>query len=339
MNSPRAYALKGAPALRSGAAVLLLSLSLLAAVAPGSARADDSDDSGSGALFGSVLKKAASHVAGGAVDVLGQKAHLNSGQIEGIKKTGAAFRKSAEQITEKEEYFIGRAVSAQILSRYKPYENETVNRYVQALTQAVALSSDRPEIGHGYHAQVLDSEELNAMSAPGGFIFVTTGLIKACRSEDELAAVLAHELAHVARKHGLKTIKAARLTEAFTLLGQQAVAAKYSDKDLGKLTDLFSGSVDDVAKTVVTTGYGRDNEYEADRVGDQFLQRAGYDPAALSAFIESSDASGKKGGLLKTHPPAKKRVAELSKSPLAPSADYVDSAARKRRFAAVLAKL
>jgi predicted Zn-dependent protease len=177
------------------------------------------------------------------------------------------------------------------------------------------------------------------MSAPGGFIFVTTGLIKACKSEDELAAVIAHELAHVARKHGLKTIKAARLTQAFTLLAQQAATVKQSDANTLKLTDLFGGSVDDVAKSVVVTGYGRDNEYEADRVGRQFLQRANYDPGALSAFIQETDASGKKGGLLKTHPPAKKRVKELAKSKVEPSEDYQDSEARKKRFAAALAKL
>lgn len=316
--------------------VLLLSLAVLAA--PRAARADDSDEGGSGAnaLFGSVLKRAASHVGG---SVLGNKAHLSDNQVDGIIKTGKAFRKSAEEISETEEYFIGRAVSAQILSKFKPNEDETLNRYVQALTQAVAMAGDRPEISHGYHAQVIESDDLNAMSAPGGFVFVTTGLIKACKSEDELAAVIAHELAHIAKKHGLKTIKAARLTQAFTLLGQQAVAAKYSDTDLGKLTDLFSGSVDDVAKAVVTTGYGRDNEYEADRVGDRFLQRANYDPAALPEFIKESDASGKKGGLLKTHPAAKKRVAELAKTKLEPSDDYQDSEARKKRFAAALAKL
>jgi predicted Zn-dependent protease len=255
--------------------------------------------------------------------------------IEKTTKTVKAFRKSAAEITDKEEYYIGRSVAANILSRYPAVSDEKLNKYVQAVLQSVAAASDRPETFSGWHAQVVESDELNAVSAPGGFVFVTTGLLSKLSSEDELAAVLAHEVAHVAAKHGLKTIKASRLTKAFELLGAQA-AERYASKDLGQLADLFGGSVDDIVGTLVINGYSRDKEYEADKLGAEFARRANYDPGALARFIQALGSAAKGGGLLKTHPSPKSRLKELGKQEA--SDDYKESPARDRRFASALGR-
>jgi beta-barrel assembly-enhancing protease len=240
-------------------------------------------------------------------------------------------RKGFEEISESEEHFIGRAVAAQVLARYKPLNDPGLNEYVQSVAQAVALASDRPATFKGYHVQVLDSAEVNAFAAPGGFLFVTNALLRLVRSEDELAAVLAHEVAHVSRKHGLKTIQTSRLTSAFTILGSEA-AKGYTPEQISRLATAFEGAVEDVVNKLVVNGYSRDKEFEADRLGARYAKDAHYDPQALKAFLARLEKaeSGKIGGLFKTHPAASKRELELGD--LSPAPGYRRSSERGRRF-------
>lgn len=244
-------------------------------------------------------------------------------------------RKGFSEISESEEYYIGRAVAAQVLTRYKPLNDPGLNAYAQRVTQAVALASDRPSTYKGYHVQVLASDEINAFAAPGGFIFVTKGMLELVRSEDELAGVLAHEVAHIAKKHGLKTIQTSRLTSAFTILGSEA-AKNYTPQQVSQLTTAFEGAVDDVVNKLVVNGYSRDKEYEADKFGAQYAKAANYDPGALKAFLErmvKAEGSGG-GGMFKTHPSPAKRETELGD--LSPAPGYKRSSERGRRFSAAV---
>lgn len=271
-----------------------------------------------------------------ASDQAAQRGWISQSQAEGFTKSATALRRGAADISESEEYYIGRGVAAQILGEYKPLNDEALNRYVRTLGTAVALASDRPQTFIGYRFQVLDSDEVNAFAAPGGFIFVTRGLVKLASSEDELAAALAHEVAHVNLKHGLKTIKAARLTTAFSILAGTA-AQSYTGEQMQRLTQAFEGSVDDIAKTLVVKGYSRDKEYEADRKAEEFLRRAGYDPRALPRLLAKLEHAKKGVGLLKTHPSPESRVARLAD--VVTPADYRPSKARDRRFAAAVEPL
>lgn len=244
-------------------------------------------------------------------------------------------RKGFSEISESEEYYIGRAVSAQVLTRYKPLNDPGLNAYAQKVAQAVALASDRPSTFKGYHVQVLASDEINAFAAPGGFIFVTKGMLELVRSEDELAGVLAHEVAHIAKKHGLKTIQTSRLTSAFTILGSEA-AKNYTPQQVSQLTTAFEGAVDDVVNKLVVNGYSRDKEYEADKFGAQYAKAANYDPGALKAFLErmeKAEGSGG-GGMFKTHPSPAKRETELGA--VSPAPGYKRSSERGRRFSAAV---
>ena len=250
-----------------------------------------------------------------------------------VAKGVGQIRKGVEDISESEEYYIGRAVAAQVLSRYKPLNDPGLNAYGQKVLQAVAMASDRPATFKGYHLQALDSSEVNAFAAPGGFVFVTKGLLKLVKSEDELACVLAHEVAHVAKKHGLKTIQASRLTSAFSTLGSEAVK-NYSPAQVGQLTTVFEGAVDDVVNKLVVNGYSRDKEYEADRFGAQYAKNANYDPAALKAFLARMETSSASGGMFKTHPAAEKRISELGG--VAASSSYKKSSERGKRFSAAV---
>jgi predicted Zn-dependent protease len=241
------------------------------------------------------------------------------------------IRKGFAEISESEEYYIGRAVAAQVLTRYKPLNDPGLNGYAQKVAQAVALASDRPSTFKGYHVQVLDSAEVNAFAAPGGFLFVTSGLLRLVKNEDELACVLAHEVAHVAKKHGLKTIQNSRLTSAFTILGSEA-AKNYTPQQVSQLTTAFEGAVTDVVDKLVVNGYSRDKEYEADKFGAQYARSAHYDPGALKTFLARMDksAGGASGGMFKTHPAPAKREAELGA--LSPAPGFKRSSERGRRF-------
>ena len=258
---------------------------------------------------------------------------VSNDTLQTVNRAGIAARSGFADISESEEYFIGRSVAAQILGRYTPLDDPKLNFYVQRVAQSVAMASDRPATFKGYHVQVLDSDEVNAFAAPGGFIFVTKGLLKLVHTEDELACVLAHEVAHVAKKHGLQAIKSSRLTSAFALLGT-AAAQQYTSGQVAQLTTAFSGTVDDVVKSLVTDGYSRSKEYEADKFGAQYARNANYDPRALKTFLTRMDQAGaaQGGGMFKTHPKASKRVDALGD--LSPSNDYRPSPARDKRFSA-----
>ena len=117
---------------------------------------------------------------------------ISTSQAESIQRSSKAVARSFEEFTPEQEYYIGRAVGANVLDKYPPYTGEEANDYVNRLGQALAMASDMPETFSGYHYLILDSEEINAFAAPSGFIFVTVGMIRCTPSEATMAAVLAH---------------------------------------------------------------------------------------------------------------------------------------------------
>ncbi|MFA5112478.1 MAG: M48 family metalloprotease, partial [Desulfobaccales bacterium] len=169
--------------------------------------------------------------------------------VAAIAYKGATKAHDASRpITDSEEYYIGRAVAARVLTKYKLDQNPNLTEYVNEVGDTVARKSSRPNPFRGYHFAVLDTGEINAFACPGGIIFVTRGLIQTCKSEDQLAAVLAHEVAHVANKDGINSISKARWTEVWTAMGKEAVTV-YGGSVAAGLVTLFEGSIDDVFKT------------------------------------------------------------------------------------------
>jgi len=138
---------------------------------------------------------------------------------EKIDRLALQTEKAIRPMNEQEEYYVGRAVAATILGQYRLYRNERLTRYLNEVGQAVALASSRPFTYGGYHFAVLDTDEVNALACPGGIIFVTKGMLKKAQNEEEVAAILAHEIAHVSHKDGLGAIQSARWAEVVTALG------------------------------------------------------------------------------------------------------------------------
>lgn len=237
---------------------------------------------------------------------------INTDQAESINKTTAAVSKPFEDITPSQEYYIGRTVGATILHKYKPFDKEEPIRYLNTLGQALALASERPETFGGYHFMILDTSEINAFAAPGGLIFVSRGLIRCCKTEDALAAVLAHEIGHVQLRHGLQAIEKGRITSAATTLVAES-GKNLGGQQLAELTKTFEGAITDITGTLVNNGYARKLEFQADAAAVKTLKNIGYDPNALVAMLEEMDRHLKPGGMdfAKTHPKPKDRIDEL----------------------------
>ena len=265
---------------------------------------------------------------------LGQGAGvITEDEATSINRAGAALAKTFEDITPEQEYYIGRAVAASILHGYAPLDDPGANAYVNALGQTLAMASDRPETFGGYHFLLLESDEINAFAAPGGLILVTRGMVACCAGEDELAAVRAHEIAHVQNRDGLAAIKKSRLTSSFTTIGIEA-ARSLGDEEMKQLAEDFEASIDDIAQTLVNNGYARGLEHQADRDAAAILARTGYDPEALVRMLgvmgEKWNPSGP--GFMHTHPSPQDRVASV-KGEL-PDVDAAPpTGARNRRFA------
>ena len=260
-------------------------------------------------------------------------------QAESIRRSSRAVARSAEEFTPEQEYYIGRSVGAVVLGKYKPYDRDPVNQYVNLLGQTLAQASDWPEIFAGYRFLVLDSDEINAFATPGGHIFVTRGLLRCCKSEDALAAVLAHEIGHINLRHGMQAIEKARVTEALTTIAAEG-AKTLGSQEIASLTRTFEGTISDITATLINRGYARASEYEADRAAVSLLGRVGYDPNALVAMLTVMQANLRPGGadFARTHPAPANRIAEIRKSLPARSAAALPPA-RQQRFETLLGRL
>jgi len=264
---------------------------------------------------------------------------LTAQQAESINRAAVAVEKTYQDITPEQEHYIGRSVAATVLAAYKPCDAAALNQYVNVLGQTLALYSDRPETFGGYHFLVMDTEEVNAFAAPGGLVLVSRGLLRCCRSEDALAAVLAHEIGHVQSQHGLRAIKKGRLTSALTVLALEA-GKNVAGQELAELTQAFEGSVTDITGTLMNSGYARSLENEADAAAVQILTRAGYAPQALSDMLTvmKTRLAADSRGFGKTHPSPDARIQHVGGLAGA-QAPAAASPARQQRFEAAVGQL
>ncbi|HPW44868.1 MAG TPA: M48 family metalloprotease [bacterium] len=233
-----------------------------------------------------------------------------SSSIGGIQQIAEA----SKDITPSEEHYIGRAVAATIISKYPLLQNPALNSYLNRVGLLVAAASERPETYGGYHFAVLTSDEPNAYACPGGIILVNQGLLKQIKNEDQLAAILAHEVAHVAHRHGIRAIKKSRWTKfGFYVAGE--VGSQYTSDQLGQLAQEFQNVVMDVAKKVMESGYSKGDEKDADSSGMRFAWAAGYNPGEMIEFIEAEAQAGKGHpvGPFSSHPKPADRVASLKR--------------------------
>lgn len=231
--------------------------------------------------------------------------------MTGCVRNPATHKRNTRLISAEAEKRIGIETKRQILEEYRVVQSTHVTAYVAQVGNRLAQVSDRPTVDYDF--TVLDSEIVNAFAAPGGYVFVTRGLLDAVEDEAELAMVLGHEIAHVAALHGVQMIQKEMGQNALTILGTigaALVAGPEAMLMVANSANLFS--------SLYLLGYSRDKELEADNLGLQYLLRAGYDPRASLRFLEklqSLDKDEANGWDLyfRTHPQTSERIAIIKR--------------------------
>lgn len=225
---------------------------------------------------------------------------------------------ASQTLSDEQEHYLGRAVAARILAKYPLLNNWKLTEYINNIGNTLVLFSERPITHGGYHFAILDTLEKNAFASPGGLILITKGLIMTAQSEDELAAVLAHEIGHIAHRDGVASIQQSRMTSALTKTGTQAVST-FAGSTASQLISIFEGSIDDVFKTIVVNGYSRTQELAADEAALNYLAKAGYEPSALKSLLNAMKQDSGSGGISGTHPGTDDRIANVAqKMPVTP---------------------
>lgn len=247
-----------------------------------------------------------------AAQIAGAVGIITPSQADAISETAVAGEKAMEEITPSQEYYIGRAVGATVLNQYSVWDSKKATAYLNKLTKLLAYNSDRPEIFGGYHLLILDSDEINAFATPGGHIFISRGMLKLTTSEDELAAIIAHEISHIVLKHGLSAIKKSRVTNFLTVLGTNA-AKELTSEEISSLTTMFEDSISDITQTLVNSGYSRASEKEADQMTIEILEKTGYHTGALNNVLYRMNRHLTPGALdfAKTHPDPMDRIEDI----------------------------
>ena len=245
-----------------------------------------------------------------------------------ISSSVQSIEKASETITPEEEYYIGRSVAASIATTY-PIDQGSLQmtNYLNRICETLVMNSDKPYLYKGYYVVILDTDEINAMATPGGHIFVSRGLIDCTDSEDALAAVLAHEISHVQLGHSVEAIKASRVRAAVsdttkavavTSIATANTRAGYSlsEKEMKKVMEAvntFSDASNEVVKTLVNTGFSKEQEFEADKQALYIMQSAGYDPYAMLDMLGQLEESSSNSGWGATHPSPKDRIKKVEK--------------------------
>lgn len=323
-------------------AVFLFALFLCASVFAGK-KSDKKDSEGSGAKekitgvldsIGGAINKAGSKVKEG----VGGKVNGDN-MSESFKDAQAAADKAQEVITPEQEYYIGRAVAAKILAKYKVYNSPKAQRYLNSVCHALTSVSERPDLYKGYFVVILDSNEINAFATPGGHILVTRGLLKCTDSEDAVAAVLAHEVSHILLKHSVKAIKTSRAANAIIKTsGSLAVAATGGNDDAKENLDGFSESVDSVVSSMLEHGYSKSQELAADSKAVELMAAAGYNPRAMDSMLhlieKNTPKDAEASGFGKTHPTPATRLKNVSMKYGKYKVNDT-SASREKRFKAI----
>jgi predicted Zn-dependent protease len=205
---------------------------------------------------------------------------------------------------EKEVAF-GRQMAMEVDRESKQITDPVVLEFINRVTQNIVLHSDAKV---PFTVKVLDTDDVNAFALPGGFLYVNRGLIEAADSEAELAGVMAHEIAHVAARHGMEQYSKG------TFINYASIPLLF----FGGLPGYIVQQVAGLAVPLTFLKFSRGAEKEADRLGAQYMWAAGYDPQALSTFFEKLKAQDKRkpgtlSKLFSTHPYTGDRISEVEK--------------------------
>lgn len=212
------------------------------------------------------------------------------------------------------EEALGKAIARKVEKEYKLVEDPLIQKRVEDIGKKIVEVSDRKDITYTFKA--LDEEDLNAFSLPGGFVYVNKGLIDKVASDDELAAVLSHEISHIVARHSIKKLQA---LQGYSILRILVAQAPESAK---------VGTAADAAFAEILTGYAREDELLADQLGVRYTRLAGYDSSAMIAFLEKLQEVNRRKpperkSYFKTHPYVPDRI-RVVKQELGKKLEFTD---------------
>jgi predicted Zn-dependent protease len=267
----------------------------------------------------------------GGLNKLGDALNKAKKGIDTAKDVATVAKGASGQFSDEEEQVMGDSVALEILSRYGGlWRDEEATRRVNLVGNSLARYSERPAME--WRFGILDSDSVNAFSAPGGYVFITRGLYDLASTDDLLAGILSHEIAHITNRHALKIVGRG---EALSVIGKHATArsselqqaqaqvdtaraqAAQVSPELAKFLDVNVGKVADL---IMSKGFDAKTEFSADRDGRELALTTGYAPGGLRAVLVMLQA--KKGDakkLFPTHPPVANRLKELPKDPEPPA--------------------
>ncbi len=237
-------------------------------------------------------------------------AELNKALRENVKKQISDNPGSAANVvsgmfgtSDDEEIAIGRQIAGNLLGASPLVKDDRLQKYVNDVGRWVASQSERPDLP--WHFGVLDTADINAFAAPGGYVFVTRGLYMQLKSEAQLAGVLGHEIGHVIRKHHLKILQQSSVID----LGGQALARSVGEND--KIKQLIGSGAE-----VMSRSLDKNAEFEADGIAVVLAARSGYDPFSYVQVLQGLNQIAKDSNsvelLFKTHPLPDARLERLS---------------------------
>ncbi len=234
---------------------------------------------------------------------LGSTSALDLGQLVDL---GNKLKKIAGEVSPEEEMKIGGNLISGLLGAAPLVEDQALQQYVNDVGYWIASRSSRKDLPWTFG--VIDSSGINAFAAPGGYVVITLGLYNLLDNEAQLAGVLAHEIAHVVRKHHLQALQKSMQREFWTELTIIAANDKENSRKLEKLVN--------TGVQLYATGLDRKDEYDADLRAVVLAARAGYDPFALLDVLTTIDsinpAAEELTVMLNTHPPIGDRLGRLA---------------------------
>ena len=243
--------------------------------------------------------------------------------IEKLRSVGEKL-KPLMPTSESDEITLGKDVAANLVGAAPLVNDAALQAYVNKVGVWIALHTRRPNLP--WRFGVLDTSSVNAFATPGGYVFITRGMLMRMRDESELAGVLAHEISHVVEKHALNTMRKEKLVD---------MASDALSRNKPGYAKLVSAGTEIYAR-----GLDKEDEFAADRMGVVLAARAGYDPFGLPAVLQTLSSINPKDDavslMFKTHPDSGKRLELVSNAMEGHMDQYADQPKLEKRFLSII---
>lgn len=232
-----------------------------------------------------------------------------------LADAGDKLAKGTAETPVQEEEAIGRHMAGTLLGASKLSTVQQQQRYVNRVGRLLTLSTPRPQLD--WHFGVLADDDVNAFAAPGGYVFVTSGLLNMLDNEAQLAGVLSHEIAHVTHKDYINAMRSNNLLGAALDVGAFVGSAATNGQTSAQQRE-FAQSVVNASREVYARGLDKSDEYAADKAALETMTKAGYDPYAYVVVMQKLEARAAKDSamalLLQTHPSPTDRLEAMGTS-------------------------